>query len=402
MADNGEQAPAKSADAPAKASDKADARLFTVSDTRGAKVFQTFPEAIQAFAKSNIHGDVALDMKVGDKRVQLAWTSWENDGSNAVPGYYSPSVKSYLQSADKATPDQLREKLAAAQKDIDNWPKKPKREAVPSPSADKTLNIHEGARAKAGPEEMAAPSRADQAATSKPQAKQVDDKALALPAQLERKYLRVGDDLFRSGRDEKPDMSIKGQDGIRINKDHAIGDAVAIAKHNGWQSIRVHGSDDFKKAVYLEAARAGVAVKDFEPSPQLKLEGERLAARDKAREAQDPTKRASMAKQDPTESRAAAEQFRRNSHRENATDPQFKAAQSHVLAASIEAKTRFPKKEDQARYIENAKETVAKRIENGGPIPAARFEQQRQNEAVRIAREDTVLRQQERKPSRSR
>src|SRR3546814_5406263 len=65
-----------------------------------------------------------------------------------------------------------------------------------------------------------------------------------------------------------------------------------------------------------------------------------------------------MAKQDPTESRAAAEQFRRNSHRENATDPQVKAAQSHVLAASIEAKTRFPKKEDQARYIENAKETV--------------------------------------------
>jgi hypothetical protein len=109
-----------------------------------------------------------------------------------------------------------------------------------------------------------------------------------------------------------------------------------------------------------------------------------------------------MAKQDPTESRAAAEQFRRNSHRENATDPQFKAAQSHVLAASIEAKTRFPKKEDQARYIENAKETVAKRIENGGPIPAARFEQQRQNEATRIAREDLTLRQQERKPSRSR
>src|SRR3546814_11632133 len=98
-------------------------------------------------------------------------------------------------------------------------------------------------------------------------------------------------------------MSIKGQDGIRINKDHAIGDAVAIAKHNGWQSIRVHGSDDFKKAVYLEAARAGVAVKDFEPSPQLKLEGERLAARDKAREAQDPTKRASMAKQDRSEER---------------------------------------------------------------------------------------------------
>src|SRR3546814_16826920 len=82
---------------------------------------------------------------------------------------------------------------------------------------------------------------------------------------------------------------------------------MAVAKHNGWQSIRVHGSDEFKKAVYLEAARSGVEVKGFKPSEQLKLEGERLAARDKDREAQDPAKRTSMAKQDPTESRAAAE-----------------------------------------------------------------------------------------------
>src|SRR3546814_9311673 len=140
------------------------------------------------------------------------------------------------------------------------------------------------------------------------------------------------------------------------------------------QSIRVHGSDEFKKAVYLEAARSGVEVKGFKPSEQLKLEGERLAARDKAREAQDPAKRASMAKQDPSESRAAAEQFRRNSHRDNAANPQFKAAQSHVLAAAIEAKTRFTQKEDRDRFIERAKETVAKRIEVGAPVPAARFE----------------------------
>src|SRR3546814_3642744 len=109
-------------------------------------------------------------------------------------------------------------------------------------------------------------------------------------------------------------------------------------------------------------------------SEQLKLEGERLAARDKAREAQDPAKRASMAKQDPSESRAAAEQFRRNSHRDNAANPQFKAAQSHVLAAAIEAKTRFTQKEDRDRFIERAKETVAKRIEVCAPVPAARFE----------------------------
>lgn len=258
------------------------------------------------------------------------------------------------------------------------------------------LNIHEGGRTKAPEEPLAA--RPEEGIKPKP----LGDTGLALPDQLERRYLRVGGDLFRSGRDDKPELTIKGQDGIRINKDHAIGDAILIAKHNGWQSIRVHGSDDFKKAVYLEAARSGVEVKNYEPSPQLKLEGERLAARDKAREAQDPAKRAGMAKQDPTESRAAAEQFRRNSHRENANNPQFKAAQSHVLAAAIEARSRFPKQEERDRFIERVKETVAKRIEAGAPVPAARFEQQRQNEAARIARENTVLRQQERKPSRSR
>src|SRR3546814_4456938 len=107
------------------------------------------------------------------------------------------------------------------------------------------------------------------------------------------------------------------------HKDTVIVDAISVGKHNGGKSVRVHGSGEFKEAVYLEAARSGVEVKGFKPSEQLKLEGERLAARDKAREAQDPAKRASMAKQDPSESRAASEQFRRNSHRDNAANPQF-------------------------------------------------------------------------------
>src|SRR3546814_3661661 len=71
----------------------------------------------------------------------------------------------------------------------------------------------------------AAPAKAEVPSKAAPKDdKQVDDTRLALPTQLERKYLRVGNDLFRSGRDDKPDMSIKGQDGIRINKDYAIGD----------------------------------------------------------------------------------------------------------------------------------------------------------------------------------
>ena len=368
------------------------------------ETFARFPDAMKAFAKLENQYDHALTMQKGGKTAYLASTDWRNDGSTPVAQYLTPAVEEYNKALKRGAPaDELRAHESSVRADLNAWPRQAKREAAPTASADKSLNIHEGERARAESKDGAAPAKAEVPSKAAPKDdKQVDDTRLALPTQLERKYLRVGNDLFRSGRDDKPDMSIKGQDGIRINKDYAIGDAIAIAKHNGWQSIRVHGSDEFKKAVYLEAARSGVEVKGFKPSEQLKLEGERLAARDKAREAQDPAKRASMAKQDPSESRAAAEQFRRNSHRDNAANPQFKAAQSHVLAAAIEAKTRFTQKEDRDRFIERAKETVAKRIEVGAPVPAARFEQQRQNEATRIAREDLTLRQQERKPSRSR
>lgn len=382
----------------------AEPRSFEIQGLGDNKqTFHTFPAAMQAFAKLDRQHDHALTMQTGGKTAYLASTDWQNDGSTPVAKYLSPAVEEYHKALKRGAPStELRGVERSAQAEVDAWPARPKRESSPSPASEKPLNIHEGERARVARAEPAAPSRQEEGPNAPRQQKQVDGAGMALPSQLERKYLRVGEDLFRSGRDEKPDMSIKGQDGIRINKDHAIGDAIAIAKHNGWQSIRVHGSDDFKKAVFLEAARSGVEVKDFTPSPQLKLEGERLAARDKARDAQDPTKRGSMAKQDPSQARSVADQFRRNSHRENAANPQFKAAQSHVLAAAIEAKTRFPKKEERDRFIERAKESVAKRIETGAPVPAARFEQQRQNEATRIAREDTVLRQQERKPSRSR
>src|SRR3546814_14593590 len=129
---------------------------------------------------------------------------------------------------------------------------------VCSSDLDKSLNIHEGERARAESKDGAAPAKAEVPSKAAPKDdKQVDDTRLALPTQLERKYLRVGYDLFRSGRDDKPDMSIKGQDGIRINKDFDIGDAIPIAKHNGWQSIRVLGSDALKKAAYMKTERLG-------------------------------------------------------------------------------------------------------------------------------------------------
>src|SRR3546814_11787565 len=115
-------------------------------------------------------------------------------------------------SSDVCSADLLEPRERAALADVEAWPRTVKREAAPSAPADKALNIVEGERSKAEKSEPA-PSRADAPSKTANQDKKVEDTTLALPAQIERKYLRVGDDLFRSGRDEKPDMSIKGQDG---------------------------------------------------------------------------------------------------------------------------------------------------------------------------------------------
>lgn len=228
---------------------------------------------------------------------------------------------------------------------------------------------------------------------------------LQLPHRLDRKYLRVGDDLFRSGKSERPDLVLSKKGTIKINNDTAIRDAVAIAKANGWTSIRPSGSYAFQQGVYLEARRAGLDVTGYKPTEQLRLEGERLAARDKSRERKDPANPTKAGKQDPAQARQAADEFRSNSHRANARDPKFKAAQTHVLAASIAAEKRFPKnKAARAWHIAEAKEDVAQRIEKGEQIQAVRFEKQRQNEVVREQRENLVLRNRQpaKQPTRSR
>src|SRR3546814_17903691 len=116
-------------------------------------------------------------------------------------------------SSDVCSADLLEPRERAALADVEAWPRTVKREAAPSAPADKALNIVEGERSKAEKSEPA-PSRADAPSKTANQDKKVEDTTLALPSQIEREYLRVGDDLFRSGRDEKPDMSITGQHDI--------------------------------------------------------------------------------------------------------------------------------------------------------------------------------------------
>src|SRR3546814_2701095 len=117
--------------------------------------------------------------------------------------------------------DECRGHESRVRADLNAWHRQAKREAAPTASTDKSLKIHEGERARAESKDGAAPAKAEVPSKAAPKDdKQVDDTRLALPTQLERKYLRVGNDLCRSGRDDKPDMSIKDRKSTRLNSSH--------------------------------------------------------------------------------------------------------------------------------------------------------------------------------------
>lgn len=54
--------------------------------------------------------------------------------------------------------------------------------------------------------------------------------------------------------------------------DQEILAAVALAKAKGWKTIHLTGSADFKARAWLEAARAGLQVTGYEPSPDLRAQ----------------------------------------------------------------------------------------------------------------------------------
>src|SRR3546814_5296598 len=133
-----------------------------------------------------------------------------SDWSSDVCSSDLPAVEEYNKALKRGAPaDELRGHESRVRADLNAWPRQAKREAAPTASADKSLNIHEGERARAESKDGAAPAKAEVPSKAAPKDdKQVDDNRLALPTRSDKHYLRVGNDIFRSGRDDKPDMEI--------------------------------------------------------------------------------------------------------------------------------------------------------------------------------------------------
>lgn len=100
----------------------------------------------------------------------------------------------------------------------------------------------------------------------------------AVPTEIEKQYLRVGDKFYHPKNTTVVAFEDKGNRLETKSDSEAIAESlVRIAQARGWDEIKVSGSETFRKEVWLEAAGRGMHVKGYTPTEQDKVE---LAKRD--------------------------------------------------------------------------------------------------------------------------
>lgn len=208
------------------------------------------------------------------------------------------------------------------------------------------------------------------------------------------KFLRVGNKLYRTSDDKTPIVRIAG-DRLKTNNIDAIPDIIRIAKANGWTSIKVGGGDRFKKAAYLAAAAQGLTVENYSPSKIVEAEAERLrtriAEREKRREGKKPARKPPQADDELGKLKALAERFLRQSHAENARDPDLRRAQSLVAQTISIARAKYPDDPVKAsKEVEARRQEVAIRIARGDRIAVIQVRDQ-QSQRVRDIMQEQAL-----------
>ena len=218
---------------------------------------------------------------------------------------------------------------------------------------------------------------------------------IEVPADLESRFLRVGDKLYRSAHDKEPVATIT-HDRIKAKDQASLPDLVRLAKENGWTSLKITGDEEFKRAAFLAASAQGIKIDGYQPDEKTKAAADREQARqagisEPKQAAPRTANQARDNKEQPNPLIDLAERFRRQTDVQNAKDPELRKAQSHVAFATTVAEARFPGQASKQReFVAERKEDVAARISRGERIAGVEVRQQ-QAQRVREITQDQVL-----------
>lgn len=95
--------------------------------------------------------------------------------------------------------------------------------------------------------------------------------ARRVPAQIERSYLRVqeksGDRYYLNTRLDVVAFVDKGSKlETKSETEHTANDLIAIAEERGWSSIKVAGTEAFRRQAWLKASAKGITVRGYKPN----------------------------------------------------------------------------------------------------------------------------------------
>lgn len=218
---------------------------------------------------------------------------------------------------------------------------------------------------------------------------------IEIPADLESRFLRVGDKLYRSAHDKEPVATITA-DRIKAKDQAALPDLIRLAKENGWTSLKISGDEEFRRAAFLAASAQGLKIDGYLPDPKTQAAADRELARQAGKPAMSEqairtANQARDTKEHPEPRSDLAERFRRQTDVQNAKDPELRKAQSHVALAMAIAADRFPNEPGRQReFIAERKEDVAARIGRGETISGVEVKA-RQDQRVREMAQDQIL-----------
>ena len=219
-------------------------------------------------------------------------------------------------------------------------------------------------------------------------------RTMEVPSDLESRFLRVGDKLYRSPHDKEP-MATITPDRIKAKDRESLPDLIRLAKENGWTSLRIDGDEEFKRAAYLAATAQGLKIDGYQPDAKTKAAAEREQARQpgavptKAQTAR-TANQVRDAKEQPEPGSDLAERFRRQTDVQNAKDPELRKAQSHVALAMVVAADRFPGEHTKQReFVAERKEEVAARIDRGERVAGVEVKQ-KQDQQVRDKTQEVI------------
>lgn len=172
-----------------------------------------------------------------------------------------------------------------------------------------------------------------------------DEKQLIPPA-IEAAYIKVGNSYHYEA---KPNVQAFRDLGARLETDtnsrKVAGDLVAIADSRGWTDLKLTGTEEFKREVWLEASLRGIEVRGFKPTEAdrallIKRERDRgTPEQDLAKATGQDAGAASAALQKPSESAAKLRAVQSAPVQQSALE---KAAETTVETAVATQSSRVP------------------------------------------------------------